>query len=144
MQATYIYYKGRDASLLRTVARSLALSGAGVVREPDQATAVLSLPVASVGRRVLAKDTNGRPREYEINVVLVFSLHAPDGFVLVPRQRVQRRENVVLDPAQPLASAGEVSRAAQGLRDDAIWDMLRVIAAAELQPRPVEAGEESE
>lgn len=129
MQSTYVAYRGTDASLLRTVARALSLAGAGVVRDPEAASAVLSLPVAAVQRRVLAKDTEGRPREYEISVVLVFEVKTPEGTVLAPRQQVQRRANVVLDPTQPLANAGDVERAVEGLREEAVWDMLARIGS---------------
>ncbi|HEX7029839.1 MAG TPA: LPS assembly lipoprotein LptE [Gammaproteobacteria bacterium] len=141
MQSTFISYRGTDAGLLRTVARALTLSGAGVARDAGGATAVLMLPRAAVIRRVLAKDIEGRPREYEIAVELAYSVVAPDGFVLVPQQEVIRRANVALDPAQPLANAGEVERAVEGLREDAVWDMLRRIAATEVQTRPVEPAE---
>lgn len=137
MQSTYIAYHGTDATLLRTVARALALSDAGVARDAESATAILSLPVAVVQQRVLAKDTEGRPREYEISVVLVFSVRTPEGLPLAPRQQVRQRANVVLDPTQPLANAGDVARAVEGLREEAVWDMLRRIGASEV---PVAAG----
>lgn len=139
MQSTFISYTGTDAGLRRSVARALALTGAGMARSPATATAILSLPVAAVQRRVLSKDTEGRPREYEISVVLAFGVRTPDGVVLVPSQQVQRRATVVLDPEQPLANAGDVERAVASLREEAVWDMLRRIEAGNAA-MPVESG----
>ncbi|HEX7046442.1 MAG TPA: LPS assembly lipoprotein LptE [Gammaproteobacteria bacterium] len=139
MQSTFISYNGTDAGLLRSVARALALADGGIARNPESATAILSLPVAGVQQRVLAKDTEGRPREYEIAVVLVFRVTTPEGVILVPSQEVQRSANVVLDPTQPLANAGDVARAVESLREEAVWDMLRRIAASDVR-LPVENG----
>ena len=57
-------------------------------------------------RRVLLKDIQGRPREYEIEVTIRYSVTNPDGTVIVPPGLVTRRANLELDPSDPLARAG--------------------------------------
>lgn len=136
MESTYIVTQGMDARLLRTVARALTLSGAGIARHPEQASAILSMPGSSVQRRVLARDAQGQPREYEIAAVLRYTVRTADGGVIVPLQQVEQYGNVVLDPSEPLANAGEVERAVAALREQAVWDMLERIAAS-AKPVPV-------
>lgn len=132
MQSTYVDYRGVNAQLQRTVARALALSDVSLADSETAATAILQLASASVGQRVLAKDIEGRPREYEISVSLAYSVVTPDGVVIVPPQEIQRRNNIALDPSDPLAAAGNIARAREGLLEDAVWDMLRRIAATDV------------
>ena len=142
MQQTFIVYEGADASLVRTAARALILSGAGVARDAAAATAFLRLTGSTVQSRVLARDPQGQPREYELAAILVFSVSNADGKVIVPTQRVTQYGNVVLDPNEPLANAGEVERAVESLREDALWEMMRRIAADAASP--VNAGDDAE
>lgn len=130
MAKTYIDYRASDADLRRSLARALSLSGATVVTSPEVASAVLRLHSAAVRRRVLAKDAAGRPREYEIEVTLRYDVIDPEGRQITPLQDVQRRSNLLLDPSDPLTNAGDVDYVVQSLREDAIWEMLRRIAAS--------------
>lgn len=136
MERTYVATQGIDAGLLRTVARALTLSGAGIERHPERASAILSMPGSGVRLRVLARDAQGRAREYEIAAVLRYTVRTPEGATIVPTQEVKQYGNVVLDPSEPLANAGEVDRAVAALREQAVWDMLERIAAT-ARPVPV-------
>lgn len=133
MHDTFIQYAGSDGELMRAVARALNLSGVNVVQDPAAASAVLALDTAAVQRRVLLKDLTGRPREYEIAVNIAYRVLDPQGQVLFPAGSVTRQTNLVLDPSDPLASQGDIERAVQSLQEDAIWDMLRRIAVAEVR-----------
>lgn len=124
MSAIYVSYRGGDSETLRTVVRALNLADVRIVTSLDEASAVLKLPVSAVSRRVLLKDTQGRAREYEIVVTLQYEVVTPEGVTLVPLGTVVRRTNVELDPVNPLAGAGDVERAVESLREEAVWQML--------------------
>lgn len=130
MQATYIDYRGGDGELLRAIARALAISDVEVVQMPEQASGVLQILSAAAPRRVLARDTQGRPQEYEIRVLIVFRVLDTKGNELLARQEVVRRSNLLLDPTDPLSNQSEVDYAVEAMREDAIWEMLRRISAA--------------
>ena len=136
MASTYVDYDGGDGDMLRTVVRALTLSKVDIARSEAAAGAILHLPSAVVARRLLLKDVEGRPREYELTVTLQYSVTTPDGVVLVPAAKVERRSNLALDPSDPLGNAGDVARAVESLREDAVWDMLNRIAAAQSVPVP--------
>ena len=129
MASTYISYGGGDSETLRTVVRALSLADVRVVKNVADASAVLVLPVSTVSRRVLLKDTQGRPREYEIVISLQYEVLTPEGKTLVPPGTVVRATNVELDPVNPLTGAGDVQRAVEALREEAAWELLQQLDA---------------
>lgn len=138
MSATYVSYSGGDSEILRIVVRALNLADVRIVNNVTDASAILKLPVSAVRRRVLLKDTQGRAREYEIVVTLQYQVVTPEGAVLVPLGSVVRRTNVELDPVNPLAGAGDVERAVEALREEAVWQMLEQLNAPNNIVEPVE------
>jgi len=132
MQSTYINYAGTDAHLLRTVARALSLSGVRVASNPAEATAFLDILYASGRQRVLLKDFAGRARESELAMAIKFRLRSSEGVTLLNTQAVRRRTTIVLEPTDPLSSSGEIASASESLREDVVWDILQVIAAADI------------
>lgn len=138
MQATYVRYQGADGETLRAVVRALSLSDVPVVDSKAEATAILDIPSSIIRRRVTLKDTQGRPREYEVAVALRYSVQLPDGRFIVPSDEVTRRMNIELDPSDPLSRAGDLERAVESLREQVIWDMLQQISAAERNSEPSE------
>lgn len=130
MQSTFVEYSGADAGMLRAIVRALSLNDIAIARSETSASAILHLPSAAVARRVLLKDVEGRPREYELTITLKYHVTTPDGLTIVPAGEVERSTNLALDPSQPLANTGDIERAVESLRDDAVWEMLRRIAAA--------------
>lgn len=136
MQKTWIEYRGTDRNFQRAVVRALDLSGVEVVQSRESATAVLRLIAAPVTRRVLARDERGRPQEYELTVGVRFAVTSPEGHVFVTTQEVQRRNNLLLDPTDPLTNQGDISYLVGTMRDDSIWEMLRRIAATDFPPVP--------
>jgi LPS-assembly lipoprotein len=136
MQLTHVRYTGTDAGLMRSVARQLALNDVAIARVPSPDAAVLDIVSARTERRVLSKDFRGRSRESEIRFLLDYRVLTADGFTLVPRQRVMQSTQVLLDPNDPLGSSGEIQNAAETLREDAVWEMLRQISLAEIRVEP--------
>lgn len=152
MQATYINYSGTDKQMLRSVARALSLADVKVLNDPEGATAFLDILSAGAQQRVLLKDFAGRARETELIMWISYRLRSPGGGTLMDVETVRRRTTVVLEPADPLSSSGEVASAAESLREEAVWDMLRRIAAsaemiesraAELERQAAEADDEN-
>lgn len=130
MQVTYIDYRGSDGELLRATARALAINGVEIAPTREQAGSVLQILSAAAPRRVLARDAQGRPQEYEIRVVLAFKVLDAEGNERLPAQEVSRQTNLLLDPVDPLSNQSEVNYAVEAMREDAIWEMLRRISAA--------------
>ncbi len=137
MADTYVSYAGGDGAMLRTVVRALNLNGIRVKRSAVDASAILHIPSAATSRRLLSKDSDGRPREYELTVTLNYRVTTPEGIDLILPAQVSRRSNIELNPVDPLGNSGDIARAVASLREDAVWDMLGRIAAAEALPAPV-------
>lgn len=141
MNVTFIEYTGTDSDFLRTIARSLSLSGVDVVSDVDAASAILHVKATRVRNRIVAKDELGRAREYEVTVQLIYAVLSPERGVIVSEQEVQARDFVVLDPLEPLANKGLLATAIEALREEVVWDMLHRIAASPVEYQPDEGME---
>ncbi|MCW8959669.1 MAG: LPS assembly lipoprotein LptE, partial [Gammaproteobacteria bacterium] len=86
MERTYV--AGGDGSeLYYEMENALLNAGAEVVASAEEASAVLTLHSQRLARRVLSVDTEGRAAEYELAMLVVFSLREQAGRVLADRQR---------------------------------------------------------
>lgn len=130
MDSTHVEYSGQDTAIRRATVRALILNDIRIAASVEQASAVLKLLQATTSREVLSRDRNGRPQEYAITVNLAFSVVRPDGTTIVEPAEVSAETVLALDTTNPLASRSELEAATESLRDDAVTQMIRAIAAA--------------
>lgn len=124
MERTYIQGSG-SASMMQELRRSLTASGATLVAEVDQATAILEIVQASQDRRVLTVGSSARVREYELSYTVEFGVHRRDGAVLVPVQTLQLRRDYVFDENDVLGKSSEEELVRQEMEREVAHSLLR-------------------
>lgn len=136
MDVTYLDYSATDIQVRQLLARRLVRNGVTLVGSAEQATAVLHITLAYASRKVLSKDRNGRPQEYQLTVTIAGRVLDADGFELRPAISVEANNVVVLNSADPIGSNAAADAMSERLREDAVRQFLLQLAA----PEPVDSG----
>lgn len=115
--------------LVRELTRALTSAGAGVVAEPNDATAILHILRNSAHRRVLSVQTTGKVQEYELYQTLEFLVRDAAGRELLDTQRLEITRDYLFDPNDVLGKAGEEESLRRDMRRDLVrLTMLRLEA----------------
>lgn len=124
MERTYIQGSGSTAMMLE-LRRSLTASGATLVSEVDQASAILEIIQAQQDRRVLTVGSTARVREYELSYTVEFGVQRRDGAVLVPVQTLMLRRNYVFDENDVLGKGSEEELVRREMEREVAQGLLR-------------------
>lgn len=135
MERTYIVGAG-DSSLYYELESALLAAGAQVVKNPEAATAILTIHGEDYRRRVLSVDTAGRASEYELRLRIVYSLSEPDGEMLAMRDEVVQLRDYRFDPDNVLASGGQEELLQNEMRRSAVRQLLRRLQSRIRNPKP--------
>lgn len=98
-----------------------------LVSDRQQATAILRIHADKADQRILSTDKSGRASEYEISYLLSFKVEDITGMELVSEQQVSTRREHRFDPANVLATGGEVEQLKQDMVRSSVQQMLRQI-----------------
>jgi len=126
-----IYIQGADRydPLVRELTQSLAATGAVVVEESKDATAVLQILKNSGSRRVLSVSSAGKVREYELYQTLEFKVGDTAGVELMAPQRLELTRAYLFDKEDVLGKSNEEEMLRRDLRRDLVrLVMLRLEA----------------
>jgi LPS-assembly lipoprotein len=122
MSATFLDVNGENSALARRLRTLLEQNGVALVG-PDEATAILEVPVNRVVTEVLTIGDNARVREYRITYTVEFRLIDAEGDELVPTQTLSQSREVSFDEQEILAS----SREEEYLKQDLANTMSRLV-----------------
>lgn len=139
MQRTLI--SGTDNSpLYYELENALIASGVSVVESAESATATLAIDRERYGRRVLTVDSQGRASEYELSLLITFSLRGQDGRVIANHEQLRVLRSYSFDPNNVLGSSGQEKTLQDEMRRYAARQILRRLQSlarrAEGQPKP--------
>lgn len=124
MQRTLI--KGIDNSpLYYDLESALLAAGSKVVKSPEAATATLVIQREHNGRRVLSVDSLGGASEYELSLLVVFSLVGHDGRIIASNESLRLLRDYNFDPNNVLGSGSQESLLQDEMRRDAAQQILR-------------------
>ena len=122
-------YLQSDAStlLLRQLRQSLIKSGAQMVDDVSDATAIIVVDKEERGRGVLSVSDTARVREYESRYSVRFTVTSVSGDVMVPRQTIEQRRDYSFNENVVLAKEREEASLIRDMQVDAVQGMLRKI-----------------
>ncbi|MBI5462248.1 MAG: hypothetical protein HY941_08705 [Gammaproteobacteria bacterium] len=126
-----VYIEGNDPydPLVRELTRSLTTTGAAVVAESKDATAVLQILKNSGSRRVLSVSSAGKVREYELYQTLEFKVRDAAGRELLAPQRLELTRDYLFDKEDVLGKSSEEEMLRRDMRRDLVrLAMLRLEA----------------
>lgn len=129
MARVYLEGTARYSKLGIAIHDAFLSANSVLVSDREQATAVLRILADQPGQRILSTDKNGRASEYEITYLLSFKVVDVSGLELVREQQVSTRREYRFDPANVLATGGEVEQLQQDMVRGSVQQMLRQISA---------------
>lgn len=120
-----VYIEGANPydPLVRELTRSLTTTGATVVEESKDATAVLQILKNSGSRRVLSVSSVGKVREYELYQTLDFKVRDAAGLELLAPQHLELTRDYLFDTDNVLGKTNEE----ETLRRDMRRDLVRLV-----------------
>ncbi len=132
MHKTYI--DGYGASpLVRALQRELRDAGATVAGAPNDASAIIHVQNLTDQRRVLSVDVNGQVQEYEVSLVVHYSVTRANGTTLAANQRLVAVRDYRFDPTDIIGKAGEDELLRKEMAQDLARTMLRRLEYSSLQ-----------
>ncbi len=122
-------YLQSDAStlLLRHLRQSLLRSGAQLVDDISEATAVMIVDREEQGRGILSVSETARVREYESRYTISFAVNSVSGEAIIPRQIIEQRRDYSFNENQVLAKEREEASLIRDMQIEAVQGMLRKI-----------------
>ena len=129
MSRTYLQIEGEYTTLARRLRVLLEQSGVELVG-PDQALAILQVPVNQVVTDVLTIGDNARVREYRISHTVEFRLLDSAGSELIPRQTLRQTREISFDEQEILGASREQEYLQQDLANTLARLILRRLEGA--------------
>jgi len=110
---------------------------AKVVSDPKTAEAILDLFGENKEKIILSLTGTGRVREYRLRYTVSYRVHDGKGAEYVPRTIVQLTRDVTYSDTEILAKEAEEQLLFRDMQTDLVQQILRRLASAEKQPKPV-------
>lgn len=129
MAKTHLQIQGEYSTLARRLRVLLTQSGVELVG-PDEALAILEVPVNQVVTDVLTIGDNARVREYRISHRAEFRLLDSAGAVLVPTQSLRQAREIAFDEQEILGASREQEYLQQDLANSLARLILRRLEGA--------------
>lgn len=107
MDRTFVSLADGATEFARDLDRQLRANGVVVVTSPDQASAILDIPVARMQRRPLTISGTAQVREYELVFTVEYQVLDAAGQQLVPRDTIVLRRSYSFDEQEILAATRE-------------------------------------
>jgi LPS-assembly lipoprotein len=128
MSATYVDTTDRYTDFNRMLRESLEASGARVVNDRVQASAIVRIRKDNSGQRVLSVSARNTPEEYEVFYAIEYSVESPTGELLAP-QRLELTRDYSYDTTAVLAKQREQSMLREALARDLAGLVVRRLAS---------------
>lgn len=125
-----MHVRGSTTALRERFTAALGGAGVQVVGEPGEARAILDIVGEDRDRRLLYVDaTTGKPRAYELVYALTFKLGRAGGDAILPAETVRLIRDYTFDPTAVLAKSEEEGVIFEDMREQAVQQVLRRLAA---------------
>lgn len=136
-----VYLTGANTELLRDLQRALQSSGAIIVTQASDATAVLKVLKETNEQRVLSLDKNGRAREYELHYRVIYSVQGQGNDFNIDERTVDLTRDYVFDSEAVLGNSREQATLVRDMQRDAVRLILLQLQASRSIPqaRPAES-----
>lgn len=104
--------------LVRLIERNLKSNKINIV-EVDQATALINILFEESEKTVLTLDSDGKAREYELILNVIFDVKKPDNSYLLREQSIRLNRDFVFDKSSLLGANEEEQQLFSEMRSDA-------------------------
>ena len=128
MSATYVYTNDRYTDFNRMLRESLEASGARLVSDRRQASAIVRIRKDDSGQRVLSVSARNTPEEYEVFYAIEYSVENQTGELLAPQQ-LELTRDYSYDTTAVLAKQREQSMLREALARDLAGLVVRRLAS---------------
>ena len=98
-----------------------------LVNSDKEAQVVLRVTQNTSSRDVLSYSTSGRAREFELKIVLTFTVTAPDGHVFLAPTTISASRDITYDDNEYLSRDSEEAMIKNEMQNDLIEQMIRRI-----------------
>ena len=120
-----VYIQAKDNRLAGQLGRGLVTSGATIVKDMTQATAVVKIYNVSEGRNVRSVGGTGRVREYSLVYSVDFDIRDASGKIIMKRQSASLSRDLSFNEAQVVGKSVEESIIREEMRRQMISELLR-------------------
>lgn len=128
MAVTYVATNDRYTDFNRSLRESLEISGARLVPDRAQATAVVRILKDQSGQRVLSVSARNTPEEYEVFYAVEYSVEGPTG-ELIPPQKLELTRDYSYELTTVLAKQREQAVLREALARDLAGLVIRRLAS---------------
>lgn len=128
MAVTYVDTADRYSDFNRSLRESLEVSGARLVSDRTQATAVVRILKDESGQRVLSVSARNTPEEYEVFYMVEYSVEGLNG-ELIPPQKLELTRDYSYDITAVLAKQREQAVLREALARDLAGLVIRRLAS---------------
>lgn len=128
MSATYVDTNDRYTDFNRMLRESLEASGARLVSDRRQASAIVRIRKDDSGQRVLSVSARNTPEEYEVFYAIEYSVENQTGELLAPQQ-LELTRDYSYDTTAVLAKQREQSMLREALARDLAGLVVRRLAS---------------
>lgn len=128
MSATYVDSNDRYTDFNRMLRESLEASGARVVSDRAQASAIVRIRKDDSGQRVLSVSARNTPEEFEVFYAVEYSVENQTGELLAPQQ-LELTRDYSYDTTAVLAKQREQSMLREALARDLAGLVVRRLAS---------------
>lgn len=127
MAVTYIETNDRYTDFNRALRDSLRASGAQLVEDKQEATAIVRIHRDESGQRVLAVSARNTPEEYQVYYVVEYSVSDRSGQLVEP-QRIELTREYSYDATAVLAKQKEQAILREALARDLAGIIVRQLS----------------
>lgn len=120
---------GPPGLVSRQLPQALAASGVTVTRDPNLATATLTIVSENDGRRVVAADRFDIKRQYFIAYNVVYRVTLANGQVLVPDEGMSVNRSLLFDENRVLGFESAQEYLLHSMAEDLTWQIIRRLQA---------------
>ncbi|MCW8923016.1 MAG: LPS assembly lipoprotein LptE [Gammaproteobacteria bacterium] len=126
---TPMFVDSGDAELSRDLEMLLSASGENALATSStEAETVLNIASVQKSQRVVAVDSRGRAREYELNYQFRYELKAQGDSEVIKTNTIKLKRDLLFDPDSVLAVEHEKDTMYEDMRKDAAQVMLRQLS----------------
>ncbi|WP_298932475.1 LPS assembly lipoprotein LptE [uncultured Ramlibacter sp.] len=124
-----VYVGGAESPLLTELRRSIAASGAVQVVPVERAQVILDVPLDQREKVVVALNSTGQVREFQLRTRVKFRLRTAQGKELIPETELLQQRDISFNESAVLAKEGEENLLYRDMQTDIVQQLMRRLAA---------------
>lgn len=132
LQVVYLKAPNPYGQLAHNLQQSFKMSGARLVNNPEDATAILSILKEETSQQLLGINGSQQTRQYNLILTVTFEVTTPKGETTVSPQVVSESRVLTIQADQMLASSNEANSLYQLMRASIVYKIMQRLASQEI------------